>query len=84
MGNTVKVAVSMHGDLLAQVDRFANRMGKTRSALVRDVLQEFIAVREEREALDKARRIYAEIEDADRELSEEFLRISARPNEELA
>jgi len=65
------------------VDRFANRMGKTRSALVRDVLQEFIAVREEREALDKARRIYAQIEDADRELSEEFLRISARPNEEL-
>ena len=58
-------------------------MGKTRSALVRDVLQEFIAVREEGEALDKARRIYAEIEDADRELSEEFLSISARPNEAL-
>lgn len=74
---TTKIAVSLPSDLLAQVDELARRLNESRSAIVRRSLEQTLEQYALQQTLRKARKIYAEIEEADRQLAEDFLTISA-------
>ena len=74
---TTKIAVSLPPDLLAQVDELARRLNESRSALVRRSLEKTLEQYTLQQTRHKAREIYAEIEETDRQLAEDFLTISA-------
>ncbi len=74
---TTKIAVSLPSDLLAQLDELARRLNQSRSALVRRSLEQTLEQYAFQQTLRKAREIYAEIEETDRQLAEDFLTISA-------
>ncbi|HID86939.1 MAG TPA: ribbon-helix-helix protein, CopG family [Anaerolineae bacterium] len=74
---TTRIAVSLPPDLLAQVDELAQRLNESRSAIVRRSLEQTLEQYALQRTLHKAGEIYAEIEEADRQLAEDFLTISA-------
>jgi metal-responsive CopG/Arc/MetJ family transcriptional regulator len=72
-----KVALSLPASLLAQIDRRAKKSRLSRSAFVREVMERTLLQPHEDEILRKARRIYAEVGEEDRVLSEAFLTLAA-------
>ncbi len=79
MSRVEKVAISLPKTLLNRVDREATRRALSRSAVIREALEDAFDVFLTDPAVAKAARIYAEIAEEDRRLSEAFLRISAPP-----
>ena len=77
MAHTAKIAISLPADLLAKVDALAQQRGESRSAFVRRSLEQALGRQEAQQVLIEARRLYAEVEETDRELAEDFLSISA-------
>jgi len=77
MTQTVKIAISLPKDLLKQVDRIAEELNESRSALVRDALIAKVNDYVDRKTAEKAKKIYAQIAEDDIMLSEKFLSISS-------
>ncbi len=80
-----KVALSLPASLLAQIDRRARKSRMSRSAFVRQVMEQTLRQPYEDEILQKARHLCAEVGEKDRVLSEAFLTLAAetlppRPN----
>ncbi|MBI4591302.1 MAG: ribbon-helix-helix protein, CopG family [Candidatus Rokubacteria bacterium] len=72
-----KVALSLPSPLLIRIDRLARKAGLSRSALVRQVMETAFQRPTEAEVVRKAKRLYAEIGEDDRALSETFLTVAA-------
>ncbi len=72
-----KVALSLPASLLARIDRSARKSRLSRSAFVREVMERTLRQPHEDEILRKARHLYAEVGEEDRELSEAFLALAA-------
>ena len=72
-----KVALSLPASLLAQIDRRAKQARLSRSAFVREVMEQTLRQPHQDETLRKARHIYAEVSQEDRALSEGFLTLAA-------
>ena len=72
-----KVALSLPGSLVAQIDRLAKKTGLSRSAFVRQAVERTLQEPAETHALRTAYQIYAEIGEEDRQLSERFLPLAA-------
>jgi len=79
MPRVEKVAISLPKPLLDRVDREATRRAVSRSAVIREALEDVFDVSHIDPVVAKAARIYAEIAEEDRRLSEAFLRVSAPP-----
>jgi metal-responsive CopG/Arc/MetJ family transcriptional regulator len=72
-----KVAISLPASLLARIDRRAKQSRLSRSAYVRQVMEQSVRPPHQDEILRKARHIYAEVGQEDQALSEGFLRLAA-------
>ena len=68
-----KVALSLPAPLLRRIDRLASKARLSRSAFVRHAVERALRQPAETEALQKARRIYADIAEEDRALAETYL-----------
>jgi len=68
-----KVALSLPPPLLARIDRLAKKAALSRSAFVRQAVERALGEPVEGEVLRKARRIYAEIGEEERALTNTFL-----------
>jgi predicted transcriptional regulator len=79
MPRTEKVAISLPKTLLNRVDREATRRAVSRSAVIREALEDAFDVSLGDPVVAKAARVYAEIAEEDRRLSQAFLQISAPP-----
>lgn len=77
MGKTMKVTVSLPGDLLQEVDSIAKDSYNSRSSLVKKALEILINNYMEKKNIEKAKQIYSEIYQSDHKLAEEFLPISS-------
>ena len=72
-----KVAISLPKVLLDRVDREATRRAVSRSAVIREALEEVFNDLGADPEVAKAARIYAQIAEDDRRLNEAFLRVAA-------
>ncbi len=72
-----KVALSLPGSLVAQIDRLAKKTGLSRSAFVRQAVERTLQEPAETDALRTAYQIYSEIGEEDRQLSERFPPLAA-------
>ena len=72
-----KVALSLPGPLVTQIDRLAKKAGLSRSAFVRQAVERTLQEPAETQTLRMAYQIYAEIGEEDRQLSERFLPLAA-------
>jgi len=79
MPGTAKVAISLPKPLLARVDREAARCSRSRSAVVREALETVFDDPAADPVVTRAARIYAQIDEESRRMSEAFLRIAAPP-----
>jgi len=77
MGKTAKVTISLPKESLQEVDNIAKKSHISRSSLVQKALESLIEEYLERETKEKARTIYREIAQSDRELADKFLSISS-------
>jgi metal-responsive CopG/Arc/MetJ family transcriptional regulator len=64
-----RVTLTLPQRLLTQIDELARSHGLSRSALVRHSLELMVQAQEEEATLARARRLYAEIEAEDRDLT---------------
>lgn len=72
-----KVALSLPAPLLTRIDRLAKKARLSRSAFVRQAVEQGLRQPAETELLRKAHLIYAEIGEEDRALAETFLPLAA-------
>lgn len=72
-----KVALSLPEPLVTQIDRLAKKVGLSRSAFVRQAVERTLQESAETQVVQMAYRIYAEIAEEDRRLSEMFLPLAA-------
>ncbi len=72
-----RITISLPKEMLARMDALAQERGETRSAFVRRGLEQTLEGYEARKVLAQAQALYAEIEETDRRLAEDFLSISA-------
>lgn len=77
MSRIGKVAISLPKGLLDRVDREATKRALSRSAVIREALEEVFDEPCADPEVAKAARIYAQIAEDDRRLNEAFLRIAA-------
>jgi len=68
-----KVALSLPEPLVTKIDRLAKKAGLSRSAFVRQAVQRTLQEPAETQSLRAVYKLYAEIGEEDRELSEKFL-----------
>lgn len=79
MPRVEKVAISLPKPLLDRVDREATRRALSRSAVIREALEEAFEDPAADPIVAKAARIYARIDEDARRMSEAFLRIGEPP-----
>jgi metal-responsive CopG/Arc/MetJ family transcriptional regulator len=77
MAQTRRITISLPKEILNQVDDFAHKEKLSRSSTIRKAIENLIKENEKRRVLGKAAKIYAEIAESDRKLSEEFLGIAS-------
>jgi metal-responsive CopG/Arc/MetJ family transcriptional regulator len=68
-----KVALSLPKPLVTKIDRLAKKAGLSRSAVVGQAIQRTLQEPAETQSLRAVYKLYAEIGEEDRELSEKFL-----------
>jgi metal-responsive CopG/Arc/MetJ family transcriptional regulator len=73
-----KVALSLPAPLLTRIDRLSKKSRLSRSAFVRQAVEQALGQPAEAELLRKAARMYAEIGEEDRTLAETFLPLAAK------
>ena len=79
MPRVEKVAISLPKPLLERVDREATRRALSRSAVIREALEEVFEDPAADPVVARAARIYAQIDEDTRRMSEAFLRIGEPP-----
>ncbi|MFQ6066350.1 MAG: CopG family ribbon-helix-helix protein [bacterium] len=77
MGKTAKVTISLPKESLQEVDNIVKKFHCSRSSLVQKALESLLEEYLGEETKEKARRIYREIAQSDRELADKFLSISS-------
>ena len=77
MGTTAKVAISLPQPLLQRIDELARRLDETRSGFIRRSLERTVEEYDFEETVRRAREIYAEVDEEERELHEAFFSIAA-------
>lgn len=77
MGKTARATVSLSKELLLEVDSIVKKSHCSRSSLVQEALESLVEEYLEKETKEKARRIYREVAQSDRELADKFLSISS-------
>ncbi|MBI4377734.1 MAG: ribbon-helix-helix protein, CopG family [Nitrospinae bacterium] len=77
--SVTKLGISFPAELVEEIDRVSKSLKKSRSEIVRDAIIKMINDNKKRQAVQKAEKIYKEIEDDDRQLAEDFLSICAEP-----
>lgn len=75
--SVVKLGISFPVELVEEIDTISKGLKKSRSEVVRDAIIKMIDDYRRQQALRKAEKIYKEIEEDDKLLSEEFLSICA-------
>ena len=73
MGTTAKVAISLPQPLLQRIDELARRLDETRSGFIRRSLERTIEEYDVEETVRRAREIYAEFAEEDRQLAESMI-----------
>ncbi|HCC68565.1 MAG TPA: hypothetical protein DEP99_01575 [Nitrospiraceae bacterium] len=74
-----KLGISFPEKLVEEIDRLSKGLKKSRSEVVRDAITKMINDYKRQEAIEKAEKIYKEIAEDDKRLSEDFLSICAEP-----
>lgn len=74
-----KLGISFPVELIEEIDRISKGLKKNRSEVVREAITKMISDYKKQQAIEKAGRIYKEIADDDKRLSEDFLSICAEP-----
>lgn len=74
-----KLGISFPEKLVEEIDRLSKGLKKSRSEVVRDAITKMINEYKRQEAIEKAEKIYKEIAEDDKRLSEDFLSICAEP-----
>lgn len=74
-----KLGMSFPVELVEEIDRISKALKKSRSEIVRNAVAKMINDYKKQQSIEKAERIYKEIADDDRRLSEDFLSICAEP-----
>lgn len=74
-----KLGISFPEKLVEEIDRLSKNLKKSRSEVVRDAITKVINDYKRQEAIEKAEKIYKEIAEDDKRLSEDYLSICAEP-----
>jgi len=74
-----KLGISFPAELIEEIDRISKVLKKNRSEVIRETITKMISDYKKKQAIEKAERIYMEIADDDKRLSEDFLSICAEP-----
>ncbi|PIP71349.1 MAG: hypothetical protein COZ31_07130 [Nitrospirae bacterium CG_4_10_14_3_um_filter_44_29] len=72
-----KLGISFPTELVEEIDRISKGLKKNRSEIVREAITKMISDYKKQQVIEKAERIYKEIADDDKRLSEDFLSICA-------
>jgi metal-responsive CopG/Arc/MetJ family transcriptional regulator len=75
--SVAKLGISFPTELVEEIDRISKGLKKNRSEIVREAITKMISDYKKQQAIGKAERIYKEIADDDKRLSEDFLSICA-------
>lgn len=74
-----KLGISFPSELVEEIDRISKGLKKNRSEVVREAVTKMISDYKKQEASERAEKVYKEIADDDKRLSEDFLSICAEP-----
>lgn len=74
-----KLGISIPEELLEEIDKISQRVKKNRSEVIREAITKMINTYRRPQAVEKAEKIYKEIAEEDRRLSEDFLSICEKP-----
>lgn len=74
-----KIGISFPAKLVEEIDRISRELKKNRSEVVREATTKMISDYKKQQAIEKAERVYKEIANDDKRLSEDFLSICAEP-----
>jgi len=77
MAQVKKVTISLPIDMLQTVDEYAQTGDKSRSFIIREAVEAYIKEDVDSRTISRAVKIYAQIEESDSQLSEQFLSISS-------
>ncbi|MDI6890171.1 MAG: ribbon-helix-helix domain-containing protein [Thermodesulfovibrionales bacterium] len=72
-----KLGISFPVELVEEIDKLSKGLKKSRSEVVRDAITKMINDYKRQQAIEKAEKIYKEIAEDDKRLSEDFLSICA-------
>jgi len=74
-----KLGISFPADLVEEIDKLSRGLKKSRSEVIRDAITRMISDCKKQQAIEKAEKVYKQIAEDDRRLSEDFLSICAEP-----
>lgn len=74
-----KLGISFPVELVEEIDRISKGLKKNRSEVVRGAVTKMVSDYKQQQAIERAEKIYKEIAEEDRRLSEDFLSICAEP-----
>lgn len=77
MAQVKKVTISLPTDMLQTVDEYAQTEDKSSSFIIREAVEAYIKEDVDSRTISRAAKIYAQIEESDSQLSEQFLSISS-------
>jgi metal-responsive CopG/Arc/MetJ family transcriptional regulator len=75
----MKLGISFPIELVEEIDNISKGLKKSRSEVIRDAIAKMINDYKKKQVLEKAEKIYREIEEEDKRLAEDFLSICAEP-----
>ncbi|GBE00856.1 putative nickel-responsive regulator [bacterium BMS3Bbin06] len=75
----VKLGISFPVELIEELDKISKELKKSRSEIVRNAITRMLSDYKKQKAIEKAEKVYKEIAEDDRRLSEDFLGICAEP-----
>ncbi len=73
----VKLGISFPVELIEELDKISKELKKSRSEIVRNAITRMLSDYKKQKAIEKAEKVYKEIAEDDRRLSEDFLSICA-------
>lgn len=77
--SVIKLGISFPAELVEEIDRISKGLKKNRSEIIRDSIKKMIDDYKKQQAIEKAAKIYKEIAEDDKRLSEDFLSICSEP-----
>lgn len=77
MAKVKKVTISLLADMLQIVDEYAQMGDKSRSFIIKEAVEAYIKEDMDNRTITRAAEVYAQIEETDSQLSEQFLSISS-------